>query len=231
MIETVTIGEKNMFLDYGCILSHKSIESPKVQTKYVDIPMRDGMLDLTEVLSGDIKYGNREIKLDFIYVGNNINDLVNDIYNYMHGKRMHISFSYEPDVYFEGRVLVDSTNILHKEVIKISLNINTDPFKYRSGSYDLDFSTDITDLVNGTIDQQGRLVIDGTTSFVWPCSDKKTLPTFTVSDSMSLTFGGETFDLSAGDNEPYGLILKQGNNSLSFDGDGTLSISYVGGNL
>ena len=39
------------------------VSLPEANTVLLEIPGRSGRLDLSEVLTGDVSYGNREIKL------------------------------------------------------------------------------------------------------------------------------------------------------------------------
>ena len=52
----VTIGDKHTFKDWGLICTKIEISDPERKTYYVSIPGRDGDLDLSEALSGEIQY-------------------------------------------------------------------------------------------------------------------------------------------------------------------------------
>ena len=78
--KNVTLGEHYM-QDFGMALESKDIGLPSVQTKYVSIPLADGDLDLTTVLSNRIHYGNRNIRMNFNsvtdYPGKKMSDVAN----------------------------------------------------------------------------------------------------------------------------------------------------------
>ena len=96
------IGEKHSYRDFGLILSSKKISPPKPQTKYVDIPMRDGSIDLTEAVSDEVKFKDRTITLKFTVIDpmNTWASKVSAIQNYLHGKRMKIVFDDDCAFYY-----------------------------------------------------------------------------------------------------------------------------------
>ena len=61
----VTIGEKHSYNDWGLILSSQTISPPTPQINMVSVPMRDGSIDITETLSGDVKYDDRTLTFTF----------------------------------------------------------------------------------------------------------------------------------------------------------------------
>ena len=54
---------------------------------------------------------------------------------------------------------------------------------------------------------------------------------FTTSAAMSLKFEGTTYSLPLGRSSPYGVVIKPGENTLEFIGNGTVDILYKGGSL
>ena len=58
-------NEKSAFYDWNIVLTKAEIPLPTPKTYTVDIKGADGVLDLTEALTGDVQYNNRQIKLTF----------------------------------------------------------------------------------------------------------------------------------------------------------------------
>jgi hypothetical protein len=48
---------------------------------------------------------------------------------------------------------------------------------------------------------------------------------------MNVTFEGETYLLKAGEQKVYDIFFAEGENTLTFTGNGTISIDYIGGSL
>ena len=58
-------GEKSAYYDWNIVLTKTEIPLPKEKRHTVDIIGADGVLDLSEVLSGELKFQNRTVKLTF----------------------------------------------------------------------------------------------------------------------------------------------------------------------
>ena len=61
----VLIGGNDMHTDFGMILTDLSLEMPEVKTKYQTLPLENGSIDLSEVVTGRPVYGLRTLKLTF----------------------------------------------------------------------------------------------------------------------------------------------------------------------
>lgn len=227
----VTIGEKHSFRDWGIILSSKVISPPEAQINKVDVPMRDGSIDLTESLTDDIKFKDRTITLNFTVIDHTKwTAIVSEIQNYLHGKQMKIVFDDDLAFYYFGRVSVNkwATN---KSIGNLVIECNVEPFKYDILSSAVDWEWDAFDLEEGIINETGELIVNGETTISLICRRKRMFPIFTTSNPMTVKFDDETFRLVAGEQKLYGVFLCEGVNELTFNGNGTVSIDYRGGSL
>lgn len=60
-----TINGKHTFYHYGLYVTNTApIAPPEVRIQYIEIPGRNGNLDLTDVLTGRPVYGDRKITLE-----------------------------------------------------------------------------------------------------------------------------------------------------------------------
>lgn len=92
-MDGVTFGTKHSYRDWGLLLKSRPVISPpSPKTVYVDIPGSDGMIDLTESLTGDVKFDNRTIKCEFVVLDarNRWSALYSDVMNYLHGQYLQI---------------------------------------------------------------------------------------------------------------------------------------------
>ena len=227
----VTIGEKHSYKDWGIILSSKVISTPEPQINKVDIPMRDGSIDLTEALTGDIKFKDRKITLNFTVTDRSTwSAKVSEIQNYLHGKRLKIVFDEDLAFYYLGRVSVNKWET-DKAIGSLVIECDVEPFKYDMFSSAVEWEWDIFDFNEGIINETGQLIVDGETTIPLICRRKRMFPIFTASTAMTVEFEGEVFDLAKGKQKLYGLFLNEGVNELTFKGNGTVSIDYVGGSL
>lgn len=228
----VTIGEKHSYNDWGLILSSKIISPPKPKLNQISVPVRDGTIDLTETLTEDIKFEDRMISLTFSVVDKRKTwaEKISDIENYIHGKRMKIVCDDDPAFYYIGRVSVDNWNS-DGRVGKLVVKCTVEPFKYDIVSSAVDWEWDIFDFEQGIINETGELIVDGIRAITLICRRKRMYPIFTASAAMKVKFDGVTYNLPAGSNKIYDIFLCEGENELTFTGNGTISIDYIGGSL
>ena len=79
--------EKSAYDEWNIVLTKPEIPLPEPKTSTVDIKGANGLLDLSEALTGDILYNNRTIKLNFEMMDDtDFYDLISDISNYLHGR-------------------------------------------------------------------------------------------------------------------------------------------------
>lgn len=128
----VRFNGKHSYYDYGLILSSKKIGTPDVKTEQIDIAGRDGLLDLSEALTGYPVYKNRT--LEFIFSAKRqtadvwmktLADVLADI----HGEMMQIILDDDPNHYFYGRVTVAEYN-LDKTIGEIKVQCDCEPYRY-----------------------------------------------------------------------------------------------------
>lgn len=228
----VKIGDKHSYDDFGLILSSKVISPPKPQLIKVEVPLRDGAIDLTESLTGDVKYKERMITLTFNVIDpvKTWSAKISEIENYLHGKRLKIIFDDDIAFYYIGRVSVNQWTS-DKSIGTLVLDCEVEPFKYDILSSAVDWEWDIFDFEEGIINEMGELIIKGELTVSLICRRKRMFPVFTASTAMTVTFDGETYSLKAGEQKIYGIFLCEGENELTFKGNGTISIDYIGGSL
>ena len=103
----VIIGEKHTARDWGLVCTQVEIGKPEQKKYYVEVPGKDGYLDLSEVLTGEPHYGNRELKVSLIRRESDFRRWhvkASDIYDYCHNMRRKVVFDSDPGYYYEGRL-------------------------------------------------------------------------------------------------------------------------------
>ena len=124
----ILFGNKSTKTDYGFIVAPYFIPMPVVQTSFVEIPGRDGTLDLTEGF-GLVRYLDRAITLTLYAVApyeQAVSSFVNDI----HGRRLQLVFDRDTTFYYLGRVSVDALD-KHDGYCAITVNVTAEPYKYK----------------------------------------------------------------------------------------------------
>lgn len=126
---TVSINGK-INTDWNMDFLGKTIEAPKVKTKKINIPMRDGSIDLTESLDGIAHYENREIEMRFEIRASRIEwpHLQMELANAYHGQIVSIIFDDDSDHYWTGRAYV-SEIADHKSTAGITITVDAEPYR------------------------------------------------------------------------------------------------------
>lgn len=231
---TIIVDGKSIhtFNDWGLKWYGLEISSPEAKTYYLDIPGGDGNLDLSESLTGDIKYDNRKINFKFDIDGDYYRwtDKSSEIMNYLHGKKTKLILDTDPGFYWCGRVELSSS----KEDFsfgELELTADVDPYKYETISSLEDWKWDIFNFETGVIRDYRNLNVNGELKVVIPGTRKKVCPTIQSSAAMELWLDGNIINIKQGTYKYLDVVLPEGDNILTFKGKGIISIEYRGGSL
>lgn len=231
MYHSITIGEKNTWDDWHLIPASRPLfNPPPVKTNYVEIPGGDGVLDLTDALAGRPVFGNRTGSWTF-FVENGFMDwsrLYSEIMCYLHGKTMKATLEDDPAYFYEGRFCVNQWKS-DQQWSQIVIDYNVFPYKMADSS---DWLWDPFSFETGVIREYKNLSVNGSLSVIVSIEMMDSVPEITCSSSgMSVRFNGSVYELEAGRNVIDDIILKQGDNTLVFSGNGTISVEHMGGRL
>ena len=231
----VTFGEKHSLRDWGLLLKSRPVISPpEAKTIYIDVAGADGSLDLTEALTGDVKYKNRKVSFEFIVLDarNRWSNIYSEIMDYLHGQQMKIVLDEDSSYYYVGRLNVDEWNS-NKVTSTIKISGIVDPYKSSLEDWEWDtfnFETGyIRDYRDIEIVGKRNVAIDGTRKTIVP-TIIATIPegeTLTVYSSINY----QVVTLANGKNKnPYLKIPMEGVR-YTFSGVGKISIDYRGARL
>lgn len=211
-MNTIKFGNKDSYNDFGLILRPKERPFPIPKTNYVSIEGGDGDLDLTTSLTGDVKYENISYTLEFTLKDKRANwetTLLN-LSTYLHGKKMNLTFSEDPNWYYVGRYTLNPLTS-DRNIGLLSIDCILEPYRLKK------------DETIKTITGVGTLRLSNTRRWV--------MPTITSTSSMQFTFEGKTFVVNGTLQSPD-IIFKEGENIIEvISGDGTLTITYREGKL
>lgn len=147
------IGDEHTLHDWGAIITNSDMVSmPEPNTVLLEIPGRSGRLDLSEVLTGDISYGNREIKLKLAASTNREKwqETCLHIFNKYHGRMVHATFDEDPGHFYVGRASVSDPQRV-ATAGQLTVTIDAEPFRYEQEEYEVTF-TGTTTAVSGTVE-------------------------------------------------------------------------------
>lgn len=219
---SATFGNMNSWTDWHLIPTSKPVISvPSIKVKQVDIPGANGSIDLTNILTGYPLYNNRTGSLDYILAPGfgSFEDTVAEVMMALHGKRMNLYLTDEPNCYYTGVFYVESIKADAK-VSGISIKYELSPFKYSNNTSHF--------TVNNTYYY-----------FIDDCLES-TPVYITSTANMVLAHGyydnsgdyiEESYTITGGQNNAEVFSTKQGHNILRFTGVGGIILSYRGTRL
>ena len=210
----IRFGTKWARADYGLIVAPYAIPMPEPQTNFVEIPGRDGALDLSEAF-GAVRYTDRIIPLT-LYARAPFDATLSAFAADVHGRRMSVIFDRDPTYYYDARVTVEDVE-RHAGYCELSLKCRAKPYKLEH------FETTITVLPAGSA------------TATLTNARKPVVPTITVSAGMTLTFtiAGVvyTINLTVGTHVVPSLVLMEGDTKIEITGTGRVTFTYRKGAL
>lgn len=216
--------------DLGLTLTNFTITPPTPKIYKVDIAGADGSIDLTESLTGDVKYEERIIDMEFGMIGQwrDVQNKYSQVQNALHGKKFsEIVFDDDENFYHVGRV---SAVALGSEPLigTITIQCVVEPYKYDWGD---DWLWDSFSFETGIINEMIGLKVNGSLDVTYIGQRKKYIPYIITSTPMSVVFNGQTYNLQSGKNKIFEIEFHEGTNILKFIGNGTVTIENKGGSF
>lgn len=203
------------YTDFGLILSQVEIPPAEPKTTFVDVPGRDGALDLTEAL-GEVKYNDRDIEFVFSILPSETmtwEEKQTQVSNALNGKRCKIILDRDAGYYYSGRCTV-SRYEKDRNLKQIAVSARVLPYKYKlletAASFALTGEEQTVTLVNGR---------------------KSVAPTIECTGSAVIGFNGNTYAVNAGTVKILDIRLVEGDNILTLSGSGTIKFTWQEGEL
>lgn len=131
MYHSITFGDKNTWDDWHLVPTSRPVfNPPSLKKKTLDIQGGDGLIDLSEALTGYPLFNNREGSFEFIVMNDYYPwyEIYSMICDYLHGHRMKAVLEDEPEYYYEGRFTVNSWKS-EKAYSKIIIDYSVAPYK------------------------------------------------------------------------------------------------------
>ena len=211
------IGDEHTLRDWGAIITNSDvIGMPEPNTVLLEVPGRSGRLDLSEVLTGDVTYSNREIKLELAAQTNRDRwvETCFHIFNNYHGRVVHVTFDEDPGHFYVGRCSITSPKRVATAGTMV-ITIDAEPYRYESEVYEVTL-TGATNTLSGTVENLRMPAV----------------PKVTVPGACQLFAGGKVYELAAGEdlNVP-GLVFGPYENAISVTGASFITFRFRRGCL
>lgn len=107
-----------------------TVVPPEVKTKIIENPGGDGVIDLSESVSGYPYYGQRQGSWEFLILNDwfSWDQLYSDVLNFLHGKQLSVRLTDDNDYFYRGRMTVNEYSS-DKDNSKLTLNYDFEPYK------------------------------------------------------------------------------------------------------
>lgn len=216
------IGEFHSYRDFGLVPTSKpfvNLPSPKLE--YLDIPGRQGEIDITESLTGEVIYEMRTGSFEFLVSDmDKWQEVYRKLLSTVHGKRTSLVLDTEKDYVYKGRLWVSEFKS-DKNYSLITLEYKLEPYKYN-----------LEDMKNGEfIHRLDGIAITSSKTVVIPFdSDMTIVPEFhnQTENIITLNFEGKKYSITKGMSR-FPEVRGRKDLTLSFAGNSTIDILYKRG--
>lgn len=213
------------------------IGDPEMETTYIQIPGRTGLLDASEALTGRRVYIKRPIAFELGGKRPRLNwDAVISLWrNEINGRICQITVDNDKGYYWRGRTYLNEFDRT-RELGTFTLAIPAaEPYKYSVQTSADPWKWDPFNFETGIITYVDAITIDGTKTVVIPHGYMLVCPELLVSNktgTLNVTCDGVTYELSAGKNKiPSILVAGDDDVTLTFTGNAKVEIVYRSGSL
>lgn len=204
--------------DLNLIVARVSVGSPQPRMNLISVPGMDGALDCSEATDGTLHYDPRTIVIE---AGKTITARYQQdstIKNALHGRRMRITLSDDPQWYYVGRVNVGEW-ARDCGIGRVTIECTCNPWKLKNEQSTVsraDLSANYKQLQ-------------------LPNERRPVVPSITVEQTTTLLWQGNTYTVNAGTHRLLDIQLQAGDNILKAkvpDSDtGSITVEYQEGSL
>ena len=127
----------DLSITFGLVLlDGYTLSPPEPKTYTVDVPGGDGVIDLTQSLTGDVAFNNREQEFNFAVLNpQDFEQVKTKVSNFLHGKEFDYQITMDPDYTYHGRFTV--TDYVHSKyaypgiVGTFTVSVSAEPYKLK----------------------------------------------------------------------------------------------------
>lgn len=219
------------------------IGDPEMETTYIKIPGRDGLIDASEAVTGRRIYTKRSLSFELGGTRDRLNwdGVISHMRNEINGRICQLTLDNDRSYYWRGRVYLTDFDRF-RDLGTFTLEVpDADPYKYDVLSSSEPWLWDPFNFETGVIIQTGSIIVDGTETVTIPAGHMLTCPSFVVTNRTSSSFLVQyktimgiiaQATLRDGSNTiPELLINGDDPAELTFMGSATVQIVYRGGSL
>ena len=214
------------------------IGDPEMETTYIQVPGRSGLIDATEAISGRRIYKKRQLEFELGGIRDRLDwdSVISAFRNNVDGRVCRLTLDNDKSHYWHGRVHIRGFDRF-RDLGTFTLAFPTaDPYKYSKTSSAEPWLWDPFNFETDMVTYIGAITVVGSVTVTIPHGHMATSPELVVSDMTSQTFtitvNGITYPLIVGTNRIPSIIVGGDSDvDLEFTGDAKVQIVYRSGSL
>lgn len=214
------------------------IGDPEMETTYIQVPGRSGLIDATEAISGRRIYKKRPLKFELGGIRDRLDwdSVISAFRNNVDGRVCRLTLDNDKRYYWRGRAYIKGFDRF-RELGTFTLAVPmADPYKYSITTSAEPWLWDPFNFETDMITYIGAITVVGSETVTIPHGHMATSPELVVSDMTSQTFtitvNGVTYPLTVGTNRIPSIIVGGDSDvDLTFTGDAKVQIVYRSGSL
>ena len=225
--------------DWGFALGNNNyIGDPQMETTYIKVPGRNGLIDASEAISGRRVFTKRQLVFELGGIRERLgwDSVISAFRNNIEGRICRLTLDNDKNYYWRGRVYIeDFDRFRDLGTFKLSVP-SADPYKYSRYSSSEPWLWDPFNFETDMITYIGAITVVGTETVEIPAGHMSTVPDFVVLDKTStdftVTVDGVEYVLTVGTNRiPAILVGGDDEVELTFTGSAKVQIVYRSGSL
>ena len=214
------------------------IGDPEMETTYIQVPGRTGLIDASEVISGRRIYKKRSLEFELGGIRDRLDwdGVISSFRNNIDGRVCRLTLDNDKNYYWRGRAYIKGFDRFRDLGTFVLAVPTADPYKYSKVSSSEPWLWDPFNFETDMITYIGAITVVGSASVTIPHGHMATSPDLVVSDMTSPTFtvtaNGMTYPLTVGTNRVPSIIVGGDTDvELEFTGDAKVQIVYRSGSL
>ena len=214
------------------------IGDPEMETTYIKVPGRNGLIDATEAVSGRRVFRKRQLAFELGGKHDRLDwdGVISAFRNNIEGRVCRLTLDNDRSHYWRGRVYIQDFDRF-RDLGTFTLAVPmADPYKYSNTSSAEPWLWDPFNFETDYITYIGAITVTGSKTVTIPHGHMATSPELVLSDLTSAEFtvtaNGVTYPLTVGTNRiPSILVGGDADVELEFTGDAKIQIVYRSGSL
>lgn len=214
------------------------IGDPEMETTYIKVPGRNGLIDATEAVSGRRVFRKRQLAFELGGKHDRLDwdGVISAFRNNIEGRVCRLTLDNDRSHYWRGRVYIqDFDRFRNLGTFTLAVPM-ADPYKYSNTSSAEPWLWDPFNFETDIITYIGAITVTGSETITIPHGHMATSPELVLSDLTSAEFtvtaNGVTYPLTVGTNRIPSILVGGDNDvELEFTGDAKIQIVYRSGSL